>query len=217
MAVSDQREALARLIEERRENYSSLSRVIGRNPAYIHQFIKRKTPKRLADSDRRALANYFRISESELGGPASGGTEQSDRIIFVPRYQVEASAGFGALDGRESRAAPIGFNNRWLREFCQGEIEKLSIIRVRGDSMVPTLVDGDDIMVDRSLGGMRLNDGVYVLRRDDTLVVKRVAIHPTTHKATVSSDNAAYPIWSDCDPAELGIVGRVVWCGRKMV
>lgn len=216
MAVFDQREALARLIAERRESYSNLSRLIGRNPAYMHQFIKRKTPKRLDDQDRRTLARYLRVPDSELGGPIDASTEQLDRVVLVPRYEVEASAGFGALDSSETRAAHIGFDNRWLRELCQGGVEDLSIIRVKGDSMFPTLTDGDDIMVDRSSGGVRLNDGVYVLRREDTLVVKRVAIHPTTRKATVSSDNVAYPSWPDCDPKHLDVVGRVVWSGRRM-
>ncbi|PZT90733.1 MAG: peptidase S24 [Citromicrobium sp.] len=216
MAEFDQREALARLIDERRENYSNLSRVIGRNPAYIHQFIKRKTPRRLDDRDRRTLAHYLRIPESELGGPVNANSVPSGRMVFVPRYEIEASAGFGAMDLDEHRATHIGFDVRWLRELCQGGVEDLSIIRVKGDSMIPTLTDGDDIMVDRSSGGMRLNDGIYVLRRDDTLVVKRVAIHPASRKATVSSDNAAYPSWPDCDPKHLDTVGRVVWSGRRI-
>ena len=48
MAEVDGRAALARLIEERGEDYAGLSRLIGRNPAYIQQFIKRGSPRRLA-------------------------------------------------------------------------------------------------------------------------------------------------------------------------
>ncbi|WP_230961012.1 S24 family peptidase [Erythrobacter donghaensis] len=216
MANFNQREALARLIAERRESYSNLSRLIGRNPAYIHQFITRKTPKRLSDGDRRTLANYLRVPDSSLGGPVEISARQPDNMVFVPRYEVEASAGFGALDFSERYAAHIGFDGRFLRELCEGGVEDLSIIRVKGDSMFPTLTDGDDIMVDRSPVGVRLNDGVYVLRRDDTLVVKRVAIHPATLRVTVSSDNSAYPSWPDCDPMELDVLGRVVWSGRRM-
>ena len=43
--AQDARTALDRLIVERGENYADLSRLIGRNPAYIQQFIKRGTPK----------------------------------------------------------------------------------------------------------------------------------------------------------------------------
>ena len=56
--------------------------------------------------------------------------------------------------------------------------DRLSIIRVDGDSMAPTLNAGDDILVDLGDCVDRLRDGIYVLRADDVLVVKRLALHP---------------------------------------
>ena len=44
--------------------------MLGRNPAYIQQFVRRGVPKRLKEEERRKLARYFSISESLLGGPA---------------------------------------------------------------------------------------------------------------------------------------------------
>src|SRR3546814_13360797 len=55
---------------ERRENYDALSRLIGRNPSYIQQYIKRGTPRKLSETDRRTLARYFGVDEQLLGGPA---------------------------------------------------------------------------------------------------------------------------------------------------
>lgn len=46
--AEDPRALLERLIGERGEDYAGLSRLIGRNPAYVQQYIKRGTPKRLA-------------------------------------------------------------------------------------------------------------------------------------------------------------------------
>ena len=69
MAEVDGRTALARLIEERGEDYAGLSRLIGRNPAYIQQFIKRGTPRRLAEADRRILARYFGVDEARWARP----------------------------------------------------------------------------------------------------------------------------------------------------
>ena len=63
---------LERLCLERGEDFASLSRLVGRNPAYIQQFIRRGTPRRLGETERRALARYFGIDESQLGGPDSG-------------------------------------------------------------------------------------------------------------------------------------------------
>jgi phage repressor protein C with HTH and peptisase S24 domain len=209
------RAELERLITERREDYASLSRMLGRNAAYIQQFIKRGVPRRLSEDDRRKLARYFDVDESVLGGPA-GEPQRSKDFIAIPRFDIRASAGPGAFTDGETPVAHLGFDERFLKKLCSARAADLSIIRVRGDSMFPTLADGDDIMVDRSVAGTKLQDGIYVLRRDDTLTVKRLAIHPGSHKLTISSDNSAYPTWPDCEAADVDVIGRVVWAGRKI-
>jgi phage repressor protein C with HTH and peptisase S24 domain len=82
--------------------------------------------------------------------------------------------------------------------------------------MVPTLDDGDEILVDANDGGERLRDGIYVLRVDDALVVKRLALNPITRKVSIRSDNEAYPGWPDCDLRAIDLVGRVVWAARRI-
>ena len=59
-------------------------------------------------------------------------------------------------------------------------------------------------------------DGIYVLRADEALVVKRLALHPAGRRVTVQSDNPAYPDWPDCDIDDLQCIGRVIWAGRKI-
>jgi hypothetical protein len=207
------RAALARLIEERGEDYSSLSRLIGRNAAYVQQYIKRGVPRRLAEDDRRLLARYFGVPEEALGGPASGA---GGGLVSVPRLDVGASAGAGAIAADERPLSHIAFDPKWLRRLAGGDPSRLSIIEVDGDSMLPTLADGDEILIDGGDAVERLRDGVYVLRMEDALVVKRLAVNPSTRRVSVRSDNAAYPSWPDCDPASIGVVGRVVWAGRRM-
>lgn len=211
----DVRARLGALIEERGEDYAGLSRLLGRNPAYIQQYIKRGTPRRLAEDDRRLLARYFGIAESLLGGPeeqAGAGAE----MVPVPRLEVRAAAGAGAFDGDEKSRSHIAFDQAWLRRLARGGPEQLSIIRVSGDSMVPTLADGDEILVDRGDGPERLRDGIYVLRLDDALLVKRVTLNPAARTIALRSDNPAYPGWPNCEPGAVDIVGRVVWAGRRI-
>lgn len=214
MTDADGRAALARLIEERGGDFTGLSRLIGRNPAYIQQFIRRGTPRKLAEADRRLLARYFGVDEAVLGGPAPD--EGGGALVAVSRLDVGAAAGAGAFDGDERGEAHIAFAPAWLRRIARGAPGQLSIIRVAGDSMAPALGDGDDILVDRGDGAARLRDGIYVLRIDDALVVKRVAVNPATRTLSIRSDNPAYPGWPDCDPAAVEIVGRVVWTGRRV-
>jgi len=216
MAI-DQRQALKRLIDEGREDYAGLSRLIGRNPAYIQQFIKRGSPRRLADGDVEKLARYFGVSAGELGGSGPASPVVADReLVRVPRLAVGASAGSGAFNDGDQAAGHLAFERSWLRRLGSGDLGKLRFIRVQGDSMVPTLADGDDILVDEADAADRLRDGIYVLRAEDMLVVKRLAPNPADRSITVKSDNPAYPDWPGCDPASLTIIARVVWAGRRV-
>lgn len=224
MVEETPRQALERLAGERGDDLSALSRLIGRNPAYVQQFIRRGTPKKLAEDDRRVLAEYFGVAESVLGAP-----ERASRVTpgdfggdltAVARYAVGASAGAGALAGEEAELSRIAFPKRWLRDMAASDPNELSIIAVQGDSMEPVLSDGDEILVDRGDGAERLRDGIYVLRQDDALIVKRIAMNPArqrgTRRFTIKSDNPGYPDWPDCGPGDVNVIGRVVWAGRKI-
>lgn len=218
----DAREALERLIARRGDNYADLSRMLGRNPAYIQQFIKRGTPRKLDEDDRRRLARYFGVEEAVLGGGSESVPVQRSvsalsmpSIVTVPRLALGASAGAGSLDVDERAAGSMAFDSHWLRDLgVRGE--SAAIIRVDGESMAPTLGHGDDIMVDHRDGAERLRDGIYVLRLDGVLMVKRIATGPQRGRFSVLSDNIHYPDWPDIDPALVAIVGRVVWTGRRL-
>ena len=217
----DPRIVLERLIADRGENYADLSRLLKRNPAYVQQFIKRGTPRKLDEEDRRVLARYFGVPEDLLGGPVrQGAVEKKSRplpaVVPVPRLSLGASAGPGSLDEDERAAGVMAFDANWLRHLGVRP-QRVSIIRVDGESMAPTLNDGDEIMVDHDDDAMRLRDGVYVLRLDGVLMVKRIAMGPRRGVFSVLSDNAHYPDWVDIDPTLVAIVGRVVWTGRRLV
>lgn len=216
------REFLDRLIHERRENYGALSKLIGRNSAYIQQYIKRGSPKKLDEADRRTLARYFGVEEHLLGGleevPAARRPSAKTAIqglVLVPRYDLGASAGAGSLDQSERATGRMAFDEKWLRALGASP-SGVSMIRVDGDSMAPTLSNGDDILVDRQDGAFRLRDGIYVLRLDDALMVKRVALGLSKGRFSVRSDNPHYPDWDDIDPALVEVIGRVIWAGRKI-
>jgi phage repressor protein C with HTH and peptisase S24 domain len=210
--MDEVRAALQRLIDERGEDYVGLSRLLGRNAAYVQQFIKRGSPRRLAEEDRRRLARYFGVDEAVLGGlPASAPAQ-----VTVPLLDVGASAGAGAAIDGEQKRAHVAFDPAWLRRVARGGPESLSVIRVEGDSMLPTLADGDEILVDRAGAMGARRDGIYVLRFDGALMVKRLAFNPARRTVTIRSDNEAYPSWSDCDPAAVEVVGRAIWVGRRL-
>jgi len=214
MENRDPRAVLAALAAERGEDYAGLSRLIGRNPAYVQQFIARGTPRRLAERDRALLARYFGVPEQWLGAPPAA--SPAPAFATVPRLDVGASAGPGAHADDRISAAGMGFSESWLRHLRPGGSggEGLSIIRVSGDSMLPTLADGDEILVDHRDAADRLRDGVYVLRLEGALLVKRLAREGDGF--AVQSDNPAHGPVDIRDPSRLEIVGRVLWVGRKL-
>jgi len=214
--VLDPRRLIERLCNERGEDFAGLSRMLGRNPAYIQQFVRRGVPKRLGEIERRKLARYFGIPESLLGGPPQSEEAEAARLIPVSRSAVRASAGPGAFAFDQAGRPYFAFEPRWLKALTASPTNRLSIIRVEGDSMAPMLNAGDDILVDHGDLVDRLRDGIYVLRADDALVVKRIALHPIAGTVTVQSDNPAYPAWPDCRIDEISCIGRVIWAGRKV-
>ena len=195
------------------ESYASVSKLLGRNSAYVQQFIRRGAPSRLDERDRKLLARTFGVDPDTFLKP---GAAPASKSVQVPRLAVQASAGPGRIVDGETVIGAYGFDAAWLRQVSRARPEDLSIITVSGDSMAPTLVDGDDVLVDRSDAGERLRDGVYVLRRDDQLMVKRLALAPTSGTLAISSDNPAYPSWRDCPLGSVDVVGRVVWAGRRL-
>ena len=214
--MNDPRLVLERLCAERGEDFAGLSRMLGRNSAYIQQYVRRGVPKRLGEEERRKLARYFAVPETLLGGPADDPTVPRG-LVSVIRHAVAVSAGPGAIVQEELGKPYFAFDERWLKTLTPSSPDNLSIVRVEGDSMSPTLNAGDDILVDLGDAADRLRDGIYVLRVDDALVVKRLALNPLGRRVTVQSDNPAYPDWPDCEPDDLNSIGRVIWSGRRIV
>lgn len=218
------RQTLDGLIRQSGSDYAALSRLLGRNAAYIQQFIKRGVPRRLSEDDRRTLAAHFGVGEDLLGGPPARGQRlhqdrapgaPEDDFVLVPALDVRAAAGAGAVNEAETAGPPLAFQARWVRSIARGGVDDLSVIRVDGDSMTPTLGDGDRILVDCA-DRDRIRDGIYVLRVDDALIVKRLSLSPLRNLLTIRSDNPAYPSWEDCRPDAVDIVGRVIWVGRRL-
>lgn len=137
-------------------------------------------------------------------------------LVPIAKVPVRASAGPGSIPGDESAKPYFAFDPLWLKSLTSSPTSRLSVIRVEGDSMAPTLSAGDDILVDLADAGERLRDGIYVLRVDGALLVKRLAIHPVGRRVTVQSDNPAYSDLPDCGLDEIECIGRVIWAGRKI-
>ncbi|RVT90208.1 helix-turn-helix domain-containing protein [Sphingomonas crocodyli] len=79
---------LGRLVKESNLSLAELSRRLGRDPAYLQQYVKRGSPKRLDDLDRLFLANTLMVDERVLGArdpwsPAVGLTEDLHQLPLL--------------------------------------------------------------------------------------------------------------------------------------
>ena len=216
MVTTDPRTRLLQLAGERGTSLSRLSELIGRNSTYLQQFIRKGSPRKLEEGDRRALARFFGVDEAELGAPEENSPDLPGKPprgdwVDVPRLPLGASAGPGALALDELPVGAFRFSARWLRE--QGlDPAQLSAIRVEGDSMEATLRDGDEILVDRTLRPLR--DGIHVVRVGDALMVKRLDLARPGTIALVSDNPAYRPI--ELPPEEVQVIGRVVWKSGRL-
>ena len=140
--------------------------------------------------------------------------ERAGLYLTLKRYDVRASAGYGAKVFAEPPDSVLDFPAELLRGLSN-DVNKLASIDVTGDSMVPTLADGEPIILDRASRQVD-REAVYVLAIGDELFVKRVRRVPTAGgmmTLSLISDNPAYPeVTLDPETQErVRIIGRVVW------
>lgn len=148
--------------------------------------------------------------------PAATTEIEGEVFAAVPRYDAHLSAGPGAenRDG-EPEVGAVAFRRDWLtrERISPGDAMVLS---VKGDSMAPTLCDGDLVMVDRRKT-MPVGRRIYALvGPDGEARVKRVERLPTA--LLLQSDNDDFP--TELIPAQdanrIRILGEVVWWGHTV-
>ena len=204
----DAQATVAAEAERRGTSLAALSRMVGRNPAYLQQFVKRGTPRRLDERTRRHLAAFFGIDEILLGGPA----DVAD-MVAVPRIDVQAAAGPGGLAEDDRVIGEERIDPRIAARLGAAP-GALTMIAARGDSMEPVIADGDALFVDTGDRRLSSRPGLFVLRLDGVLLVKRVA--RIGFDLQIASDNPAAPPIAPVRSDKAEIIGRVVRLARSL-
>lgn len=203
------RKRLRDILTERNLNMKTLSQDAGLGETFVRDVLERERDPSLEKILKvtRALG----ISISEIVGDATGAGPDT---FPVPVYDIRASAGGGSLNDDDAPKHHLFFREAWLRRLAR-DPKRLLVLEISGDSMWDTLHDGDHALVDLSQADPR-RDGLFVIRIDDMLQVKRISMHPVARTLTVKSDNPVYPTYSDIPPDDIAVVGRVVWIGRSL-
>ena len=221
---TDERHARGRLQDMARDKGSSLaelSRLIGRNAAYLQQYVTRGSPRHLDEPDLAKISEYLGISPRVIRTRPSVGAEggtgfasfvgaRDEDYREIPRLPLDASAGPGTMGAEEISYDSFRFSRKWLREMGL-EGADLSAIRVEGDSMEPVLRSGDEIFVDRN---KRSGEGIFVVRIGDAIHVKQVRASQAGTIALISANEAYAPL--ELPREEVEVIGRVVWKGGRI-
>jgi phage repressor protein C with HTH and peptisase S24 domain len=137
-----------------------------------------------------------------------------DGFTVIPNLALEDEAGMEVQGIEQGGAERYAFRRQWLRS--KGKVEDLVLIEARGDSMDPTIADGDVVLIDRSKKQVVVGN-MYALRTKNAVMVKR--LQPIgAARIKVMSDNKLYDSYEiDLESGDIEIIGQVIWIGREVV
>ena len=143
------------------------------------------------------------------------GTPTNSELVFAPMFDVQASAGMGAEVVAEDVEDYFAFNKSFLSRQLSVSSEQLVFVTISGDSMLPTLQEGDRVLVDMSQKTVS-QSGLYLLQSEDGLMAKR--LFDKQGILSVVSDNPEYENWTIATSAREAnpIAGKIVWCARAI-
>jgi phage repressor protein C with HTH and peptisase S24 domain len=180
MADQGPQERVRKLVRSRvaelRLSLSEVSIKLGRNHAYLQQFLERGIPRTLPEAVRPALAALLQVDESALRGETPAGAlpvppphrpaPVAESVVELPVY---ASAQ-GGSDGMSVTPEPID----WVpRPRPLQHVAKAYAVYVVGDSMDPAYRHGDMAFVHPSLPLLRGSD-VMLLREENGQMVAMI-------------------------------------------
>jgi len=157
----------------------------------------------------------MQVQEQKNSSNIDKNTGTWEQFALVPFYDVEASAGWGSLVDQELKIGEMAFRKDWLR--ARGlKPSHCALIKARGDSMEPTIYDGDVLLVDTQANTIK-DDAIYIVHADHHLIIKRVQ-QALDGSLIIISDNSRYE--NQTIGAEMvekvKVAGRVRWHGHEI-
>ena len=148
------------------------------------------------------------LSENNPRYNAKNKETDNDTTLLIPMTNMKLSAGKGwDWDSDESftgEMLPVPM--KIARRFDETH---LIAATVKGDSMEPTLHDGEPVAYVREFEN---GDGIYALAILDEVYIKRLSIDKLKREITIISDNPKYPAKTyPMDQDGLQVLGKVVF------
>jgi transcriptional regulator with XRE-family HTH domain len=191
---------------ERNLDYKELSAALGKNHAYVQQYVKRGIPAELKHKDLQKLAELLDL-EHELLGAEGGHPQAPGSSGTIDEIDVTAGLGGGGLSIIENTTENgITFHREavrdvwrlpeWMLSRFNAQPQHIKAFPSRGDSMLPTINDGDVVFVD-TRHRVPSPPGIYCLADEfGGVVVKRLEVISRPQEdpvmVRVSSDNTRH-------------------------
>ena len=141
-----------------------------------------------------------------------------ETFVSIAHASPRPSMGGGAVveDQADTAGRAYHFRRSWIRNSLKASPSQLRIMHVEGDSMAPTLLDGDTVLVDMTRRAPN-PPGIFVLDDGMGLVAKRLEhiANSDPPAVRVISDNRFYSPY-ERSAEEIHIVGRIRWFAREI-
>ncbi|WP_294266442.1 S24 family peptidase [uncultured Sphingomonas sp.] len=150
---------------------------------------------------------------SEGAVPAPTVQDIAEHLDLVEVVSIDANYGMGGTFlGSEVEEKVLHFPRAFIESITLSPPASLTWARGRGDSMFPTIGDGDLVLIDRSNRTPREQDALWALTVGEMAMIKRLRVRGET--VTILSDNDRVPP-DQAHADEVNIVGRVIFVGRR--
>ncbi len=210
---------LEAVLSRRKWRPTDLARETGLSIGTIRQVLRGSLP---SVHNARKIADALGVSLDWLAGKGGWDTgfgegaqsryepPPSGDLVFVPRLDIRASAGPGALVETEAADGEIAFRRDLVRSLGVSSPGALRVLAADGDSMEPVIRPGDLLLVDTGIDHV-VSEGIYVVLLEGAVLVKRLTIDPKGAIVLVS-ENPRMPAMTipRDDRASIHIAGRVV-------
>lgn len=135
-------------------------------------------------------------------------------IVFLEEVDLALGMGATYLDGNAEVLSIVPFKEDWLRGIAPAGVEHLKVVRGRGDSMQPTIMDGDLVVVDLSQTRIDDQDRIWAIAYGDLGMIRRVRKTPRGSLLLMPDNSVVRP--DEVGDGEAHIMGRVIWIGRRI-
>ena len=168
------------------------------------------TIQKLADALDCTVAELL----DDRSGPVVKASADGDGYVLIARYDPRIDAGRETLTAKDRHFADTAFRAEWLADLTRTPANQLAMVTMQGDSMAPTVGDGDQLLVDLTQWSPG-TDGIYVMRQGENILVKRLTADPMRQQVVMSTDNPTYASLAPLSPSEIDLLGRVIWISRR--